>query len=86
MRLFKDQLGSAHLVLIALVTVVILGGLAYFTYNKISNNTEKTDTTEPSAKILESKSDVSQAKSDVDSLSADEDLDPSQLDADLNQL
>lgn len=86
MKLSKDQLGSVHLVIIALVTVAILGGLAYFTYNKISSTSEKTNTSEPSAKTLESKSDVSQAKSDVDSLSADEDLNPSQLDGDLNQL
>lgn len=86
MKLSKNQLGSAHLAIIALVTLVILGGLAYFTYNRVSNSNKEATTTNPTAKTLESNSDVSQAKNDVDSLSADNDLDPSQLDGDLNQL
>ncbi len=82
-RRSTDQTGSAHIIIVLLVAVAVVGSLAFFSYNRLSDNTDAVDST---AKTLESKSDITQAKNDIDKLSADEDLDPSQLDGDLQQL
>lgn len=82
MKLFSDQRGSSHIVLIGLI--IVLGVVGFAGYRVMNANKDETATTVPSK--IESKKDVQQAQKSLDSDNLDSDLNTADLDKDLNDL
>jgi hypothetical protein len=82
MKLFSDQRGVSHLLLVG--AIVVLGVVGFAGYRVMNADNDKDSAAVP-AKI-ESKKDVQQAQKSLDNDNLDSDLNPSQLDDDLNDL
>lgn len=86
MKLFRNQTGSLHLVVLAAIVVLAVVGFAGYrvaTQNK-TIDTAVTQTAAPAT--LNSSKDIDQASAELDSTPVDAGVDPDQLDQDLNEL
>lgn len=82
MKIFSDQRGASHILLIG--AILVLGVVGFAGY-RVMNADKNKDTASVPAKI-ESKKDVEQAKKSLDSDNLDSDLSTSDLDNDLNDV
>lgn len=83
MKLFSNQQGFSHVLVVGLI--VVLGVVGFAGYRVMNADKNKDEATAVPAKI-ESKKDVEQAKKSLDTDNLDNDLNPNQLDNDLNDL
>jgi len=90
MKLRRNNLGFAHLILILAVIVIAVVGFAG--YYVVSSNRDKksadtaTNTNQVIPENINSDQDLDQASKALDADQNDSDLDPAQLDDDLNSL
>ena len=82
-RLF-DQKGIAHLLIIGVV--VVLAVVGFVGYRVMTQDDDKATTSTSTPDSIESNDDITQAEDALNSDQINDDLDPSQLDADIDDL
>jgi uncharacterized protein YpmB len=77
-------------VVIILVIVLVVSAVGFVGYRIYNNNATSTDssevTTNSEQKDISSANDVTTTQNELDNINIDDDLDPSALDADINDL
>ncbi|HSD55793.1 MAG TPA: hypothetical protein VLA92_01430 [Candidatus Saccharimonadales bacterium] len=83
MNLHNNQKGVAHIAVIVVILLLVIGFAGY----RVTQYNDKNTTAEASVpNKIESKGDIDQASKALDEDQQDNSMDPGQLDSDLNEL